>query len=333
MSLRNDVFEIPRLLQRFLDAGLKQAENVIRERRLGEGPIFVVREDAFEGAAAIATYAFESLLGRPALVRAASAFGEYTIRCVVPTSAVLAVSRLGQSDEVLRAATLARARGAALWAVTAADESPLAKLAHAVIPVFLDEECSNNPAWVVGASAAMIALPMVASRILRRLTPEEKKLQEEFFRLPRLMEDMLTRVQGAARSLGGELASLPELVVSGAGFYHSVALQAAKELRAGGILTEADDLADLLPTRRKEGAHSRGTLLISGSDCLLKRRVHEVARRARLAGEDLFAITDSNDQKLSARSRLALLLPPLQEPSGALLALSAIEEIVALFER
>jgi fructoselysine-6-P-deglycase FrlB-like protein len=332
MSLKSHVLQIPRLLQQFVETDLGQVEKLVRQWRLGEGPIFVVGEAPSDGVVVMAGYAFESLLGRAVSATPAAAFAEYTVHSMEPRSIVLAVSRLGENEEMIQAANLAKSRGTALWAITAAEQSRLAKMARAVVPVFRGEGCVNDAAWAVGAQAAVLAMAMVAARVLRRPLPEEKNLGEEFNRLPRLIEDTLPRVQDAARSLAGELTRLRKLVIAGGGFYHPVATQAAAGLRAQKIEAEGCEITGLLPSRRGDEQPPSGAVLVSGSRCRLKIHAQEAARQARLAGGEVFAITDTNDRELADRSKLAILLPMLTEPAGAILALSVLEWVRALAE-
>ncbi len=332
MNIKNDVLEIPRSLQRFVETDLAQIEKQVRQWRLGEGPIFVVGEVSCEAAVGTASYAFESLLARPAPARVASTFTEYTLHSLEPRSVVLAVSRSGENEEVLRAANLAKSRGSALWAVTAAEQSRLSKMARAVLPVFQGEAGRSDAAWIVGAQAAVLALAMVAARILRQPSAEERNLEEEFHRLPRLMEDTLLRVQDAARSLAGELTRLRKVVIAGGGFFHPVAAQAAAGLRACNMDAEGCEITDFRPSPQRDGPPASGVLLFSSSRCRLKRQAHEAARLARFAGEEVFAVTDTNDRDLAARSKLAILLPTLEEATGAVLAASVSRWVLAFVE-
>ncbi len=330
MAHKNELREIPRLLQQFIHDDLPLIENNVRQWRLGEGPIFVVGEAHSRAPAMMASYAFEVLLNRPVSARSAPILAEYTLRSIEPRSPLVAISRLGEDAEILHIARLATARGSAVWAVTAADQSSLAQMARAVIPVFHAEGCSSDAAWTIGAEVGAIALPMVAARVLRKLSPSEEKTFDEFVRLPRLIENTILGIQDAAGAFTQELRRFQTLFVSGGGFYHPIARHAATECRALGIRAQGVETTHFSASRPQETPSSSSVLFLSGSGCRLKKHVHAAARQARSAGMEIFAITDANDRDLVAQARSAMLLPQLQEPAGAVLALSVLQWMFAL---
>ena len=76
--------------------------------------------------------------------------------------------------------------------------------------------------------------------------------------------------------------------------------------------------------RRGEAA-----LFVSGSRLRAKRLLHETAAQVKVKGGRLFSMTDTNDRELVNRSEMAVLLPPVSEVGGSVLALALLELMAA----
>jgi DNA-binding MurR/RpiR family transcriptional regulator len=66
-------------------------------------------------------------------------------------------------------------------------------------------------------------------------------------------------------------------------------------------------------------------MFVSGSRLRIKREVHQAAAQIKLKGARLFTLTDTNDRELVDRSEMAILMPPLSEVGGSILALGLLE--------
>jgi DNA-binding MurR/RpiR family transcriptional regulator len=66
-------------------------------------------------------------------------------------------------------------------------------------------------------------------------------------------------------------------------------------------------------------------MFVSGSRVRIKREVHQAAAQVKLKGGRLIALTDTNDRELVDRSEMAILVPPLSEVGGSILALALLE--------
>ena len=66
-------------------------------------------------------------------------------------------------------------------------------------------------------------------------------------------------------------------------------------------------------------------MFVSGSRLRIKREVHQAAAQIKVKGARLISLTDSNDRELVDRSEIAILVPPLSEVGGSMLALALLE--------
>ena len=66
-------------------------------------------------------------------------------------------------------------------------------------------------------------------------------------------------------------------------------------------------------------------MFVSGSRLRMKRVVHHAAAEIQLKGARLISLTDHNDRELVDRSQMAILVPPLGEVGGSMLALALLE--------
>src|SRR5262249_21961654 len=122
-----------------------------------------------------------------------------------------------------------------------------------------------------------------------------------------------------------ELNAAESIMVAGSGFYHAAALHSARLLRRfcgkEAMVVEPDHASGPVSDSRKSDA---AVAVLSGSQCRLKRELHQFAASLRRSVPRILAITDGADRDLIDASSLAVLLPPSGEMTGCLLALVAV---------
>ncbi len=324
MDAKQEILDIPRALEETLENGRAEYEAVVRRTRWGEGPIYVVGQGASFLVGLTAVYAFEGLLGWPVVARPAAAFAAYVAAVLRPHSILLAVEDSGESEATLDAARAARSRGAVILALTSNPAGPLAQMAEGVFLVRAGEESGAGIKARVAARAAVGYLGLVAARVLKRHHPQLDVLEQEFAKLPRHVEWVVSQLPDAVRSLASELKGSARLYLAGAGFYHPAALEAARLMaELAGLEAQGFELCEFAgpwPALDRDTA----VVFLSGSRCRLKKEVHAVAARVQGAGAKVISVTDSNDRELADRSRLAVLLPGLTEMVGSTLALALL---------
>lgn len=327
--MKHEIHEIPRALRLMQAQGQPQYDALVRQSGWTEKPVFIVGGGSSYWAALTGAYALESLLRLPVVVRAPAVFSAYSNSTLTVRSLLLAVSPSGECKETLEAAQRAKKQAATVWAVTANPQSTLGKLADGVVQIYLYEASADGIQSAFGQHAAVVFLALAAARALKRRAASLEAQEKDLEKLPENVERVQNQFADAARALANGLSSLHRLWLTGGGFYHPIALQAASHLAAwAGIRARGFDLARFqhaLPTP----LHAEtGVLFLSGSRCALKAEAHQAAQGARKkAGGKLFAITDSNDRQLSDSTALSVLLPMLTEPAGALLTLAFLDSV------
>jgi glucosamine--fructose-6-phosphate aminotransferase (isomerizing) len=324
METRAKILEIPRLLRETLEKGVREYETLIRHVRWGEAPIYICGCGASLPMGMAGAYLFEWLAGWPVLARSAKVFEAYTLSTLRPRSVVVVISASGEDPEGLEVARIARSRGAALLALTRNPDGPLARACEAVF-LTRDEGAEDSAAAAVCQLAALSSIALIAARVLKH-SRAGLEFEDELKRLPGQMEWSFTQLSDALRSLTQELRAMGRFWLVGGGLYHPMVVRGARRLSAlGGIHGEGIEVSEfcsdpLLHLRRGDVA-----MFVSGSRLRIKREVHQAAAQIKLKGARLFALTDTNDRELVDRSEMAILVPPLSEVGGSILALALLE--------
>jgi glutamine---fructose-6-phosphate transaminase (isomerizing) len=334
MNIRSEVRGAPRALRETLEKGRPEYDALVRRTRWGDGPLYILASGASYPAALSGSYAFERLLGWPAVAGRAANFLAYSSSLIRPKSIVLAVSLAGEADPTLEAALQARSRGATLLAMTASPTSPLAESADGVFLIRPEERDGAGLQAGLCLYAAMGFLTLVAARALKRHHQKLDELEREYEKLPDHSEWVLTRLTDAVPSLASRLQESGRLVLIGGGFYYPAALQAADTLDTLTPLRAlARDAVEAQEAAGKAGWDNGAVLFLSGSRCRLKKEVHALAGRLSAAGGNLFAVTDSNDRELSGATSLSVLLPELAEMAGSAVALFFLQYLASHVSR
>jgi glucosamine--fructose-6-phosphate aminotransferase (isomerizing) len=324
METRAKILEIPRLLRETLEKGVREYETLIRHVRWGEAPIYICGCGASLPMGMAGAYLFEWLAGWPVLARSAKVFEAYTLSTLRPRSVVVVISASGEDPEGLEVARIARSRGAALLALTRNPDGPLARACEGVF-LTRDEGAEDSAAAAVCQLAALSSIALIAARVLKH-SRAGLEFEDELKRLPGQMEWSFTQLSDALRSLTQELRAMGRFWLVGGGLYHPVVVRGARRLSAlGGIHGEGIEVSEfcsdpLLHLRRGDVA-----MFVSGSRLRIKREAHQAAAQIKLKGARLFALTDTNDRELVDRSEMAILVPPLSEVGGSILALALLE--------
>ena len=325
MDTRAKILEIPRLLRETLDKGLRDYEALIRRLRWGDAPIYICACGPSSPVGEAGAYLFEWVAGQPALARSAKVFEAYTVHTLRPRSVLLAISASGDDPDGLEVVRLARARGALPLAVTRSADGPLAKACEGAF-LTRDEGAEDSAATAVCQLAALSSMAMIAARLLKHSVAGLELIEDELKRLPEQLEWSFTQLSDALRSLGQELRAVDGFWLVGGGLYHPVVVRAARRLSAfGGTHSEGIEISQFcsgpLPNLRR----GEVAMFVSGSRLRIKREVHHAAAQIKIKGVRLISMTDSNDRELVDRSQMAILVPPLSEVGGSMLALMLLE--------
>jgi glucosamine 6-phosphate synthetase-like amidotransferase/phosphosugar isomerase protein len=210
-------------------------------------------------------------------------------------------------------------------ALTRSADSSLAKACEGVF-LTRDEGAEDSAAAVVCQLATLCCIALTAARLLKRPSTGLDALDEELKRLPEQMEWSFTQLGDALRSLGGQLRKLERFWLVGGGLYHPVVERMASRFGAlGGMRAEGIEASNFLSGPVPHLRRGEASLFVSGSRLRAKRLLHVIAAEVEDKGGRLFSITDSNDRELVDRSEMAVLLPPVSEVGGSVLALTLLE--------
>jgi fructoselysine-6-P-deglycase FrlB-like protein len=327
VTITKEILEIPAALRQMCEEGRHVYDVLVRRASWGERPIFIVADGGAYPAALTAAWAFESLLGMPALIQRPDHFSAYTSRALASRSLVIIMETAGGQEETLAAARKAKGRRAMVWAVTPDPAGELAGLADAIINDYAAESAADSARAIFCRHAAMVFVAVAAAKVLKAPFAALSAQEEELEKLGQEAEWVITRIPDAALALAREAAAFHAFYIVGCGAFYPIALQAAERLaRATGPAIRGTELTEFQKVMSAISEPGSGVLYLSSSRCGLKTQVHGSASDARQNGRlRILAVTDRNDRQLSERADLAVLLPILTEAGAALLTLLLLE--------
>jgi glucosamine--fructose-6-phosphate aminotransferase (isomerizing) len=333
METRAKILEIPRLLRETLEKGVREYETLIHHVRWGEAPIYICGCGASLPVGMAAAYLFEWLAGWPVLARSAKVFEAYTLSTLRPRAVVVVISASGEDPEGLEVVRIARSRGAVLLALTRNPEGPLARACDGVF-LTRDEGAEDSAAAAVCQLAALSSIALIAARVLKHSSAGLELVEDELKRLPEQLEWSFTQLSDALRALAQELRAMDWFWLVGGGLYHPVVVRAARRLStSGGIHGVGIEVSEFCSDPLLHLRHGDVAMFVSGSRLRIKREVHQAAAQIKLKGARLITLTDTNDRELVDRSEMAILVPPLSEVGGSILALALLELLASQVAR
>ena len=318
----------PRALRDTLEKGRAEFESLVRRVPWGGGPIFMVGTGSSYFATLTGAHAFEGLLGWPVIARASSDFEAYAVPVLRPRSVVLVLSNSGETVATLEAARAARSRKAVVLALTNNPASALAAMADLVFLLRAGEPAVAGVKAALCQQAALGFVSLVAARTLKRHHDQLDVLEHEFTKLPAHVEWIHVQLPDAVRALASEMKNVISLFVVGGGFYHPVSLQAALLLKdISHLPAQGFDPDGFHEATIPSAPGDSAMLILSGSHCRVKKKIHVLAAQAKKNDAKIFSITDANDCELQNSSTLSLLLPELTEMVGSTLALALLQSV------
>jgi DNA-binding MurR/RpiR family transcriptional regulator len=318
-NLRKEIFDLPRALRETLEKGRKNYDDVLRKTPWGEAPITFVGSAATLPLAEFMAGGFESLLEWSCVVRSASELGADAYAKIGSKSIYFLVSDANASSELLLVAQAVRARNGFVLAFGAKLEDPLVQAVDGAFAV-RSEKSMGNVSLPICEQAVAGFLALLAARALKRPRPRFDALEQEFGKLPSHLERAFSQHGEGVRSLATALARAKNLTIIGGGSYHLPAVRVAGLLsQFAGIAARVQRVADGPATHEPPFEGDSTILVLTGSRCRMKKQTHAVVKAARRAGATVISLTDGNDPETSRLSAMSLLLPPLDEITGATL--------------
>ncbi len=319
-NIKKEILDLPRAIRETLEMGRPEYDALLRRTRWGESPIYFLGSGSSLPVAQFAAGAFESLLEWPCVVRSALELGADILATARPRSIFFLVSDGSATSELLEVAKAARDRNGTLLALVASPQDALSPAVDGVFVVRAGEERGGVRLPVCHQAAAGY-VAFLAARALKRPRPLFDSLEREFAELPGQIEWAFSQHEEGVRSLAAELGRAKKLTILAGGSYYPVAVNVAALLeKLAGIAAETRNAADPQAAQEPGLARDVTLLVLTGSRCHEKKQVHGIAQYAKRGGTKICSLTDGNDSEISRRSALALLLPVLNEITGATLA-------------
>ena len=314
MSLREEIFEQPAVLKRWLETQMDQVQRIagaIRGREIEY--VFLAARGTSDHAGVYGQYLWGSLNHLPVAFAAPSLFTLYGGWPRLSKALVIGVSQSGQSPDVVSVLAEGRKQGALTLAITNAPESPLARAAEYHLDVHAGAEKA------VAATKSYTAELLAVAALSASLSLDQPHLKA-LWKIPQFVEQAL-QLDGRAEALAQELKDMNRCVVLGRGYNYANAMEWSLKLKElSYVFADPYSSADFLhgPIAIVEPGFNVLTLAPSGA---VLPDLMAVMQRLREQGAKLLVMSDDVHA-------LALGHESVRLPSGVPEWLSPIVSIV-----
>ncbi|MBI4786021.1 MAG: SIS domain-containing protein [Chloroflexi bacterium] len=224
MGLRDEIFEQPDVLQRWLDTQLPHAQRVaeiIRARDVEY--VFLAARGTSDHAGIYAQYLWGSLNRLPVALAAPSLFTLYSGSPRLQKALVVGISQSGESPDVVSVLAEGRRQGALTLAITNAPASPLAQTAELTVDIRAGAETA------VAATKTYTAELMAVAALSAALSDASEYLGA-LARVPGAVRQALT-LEERAQQIAAQHRALTRCVVLGRGYDYASAQEWALKLK------------------------------------------------------------------------------------------------------
>lgn len=326
-TVRNEIFNLPRALRDTLEKGRRVYDAVIRRVPWGQTPVTFTGSAAMLPLAEFMAGAFESLLEWPCTVQPVSEAAEVAANCL-PKSIWFLVSAGGDPSELLNLVQTARSRNAFVLALVGEKGEPLAQTVDGAFAVSQGEKLGNI-GLPICAQAVAGYLALLTAHSLKKPLPQFETLEKEFAQLPGFIERAFSQHGEGIRSLAVELAHAQSPTIVAGGSYYCAAASSADLLsRVAGICARLVRVAEDPSAASNFLDRGSTALVLTGARGRMKKQTLAMVKAAKKSGVRLLTLTDGNDPEAARLSAMTLLLPPLDEISGSVMAHAVMACIV-----
>jgi glucosamine--fructose-6-phosphate aminotransferase (isomerizing) len=303
MGLRDEIFEQPAVLQRWLATQMEPVQRIadaIRQREIAY--VFLAARGTSDHAGIYAQYVWGSRNRLPVALAAPSLFTMYDEAPRVADALVVGISQSGQSPDVVGVIAEGRRQGAVTLAVTNDVHSPLAQAAEFTLDVQAGQE------QAVAATKTYTAELLALAALSAALAGSSPADLDALAAVPDAVQAALG-LDSAAAAIAAQHRAMEQCVVLGRGYNYATAQEWALKLKELAYV-----LADVYSTA--DFQHGPIALLEPGFPVLALASdgavfADQLALLRRLRddyGADLLVISDT-DEAL-ALTDTALRLPP-----------------------
>ena len=225
MSLREEIFEQPAILQRWLDTQLPKTQEIAQALRKREIDfVFLAARGTSDHAGVYAQYLWGAENQLPVAFAAPSLFTRYGEWPRLKRALVVGISQSGQSPDVVSVIAEGRKQGAATLAITNAIDSPLARSAEFVLDVHAGAEKA------VAATKSYTAELLAIAALSAAMSGDASQLSA-LSQVPAAIAQAL-QLDGAAKAIAyDQLSHIKQCVVLGRGFNYATAMEWALKLK------------------------------------------------------------------------------------------------------
>ncbi len=301
MSLREEIFEQPEVLERLLQAQRRPVrEMACAIQGRGVHSIFVAARGTSDNAALYGKYLWGGVNRLPVALAAPSLFTAYHAPPKLAGSLVVGISQSGQSPDIVSVVAEGRRQNALTLAITNDPASPLAQEAELVL------DLATGPERAVAATKTYTAQLLAVALLSAALAGDEEMLAA-LERLPELVREALA-LDATVERAAQRYRYMSECVVLGRGYNYANAYEWALKLKEMTyVVAEPYSSADF--------QHGPVAIVSQGFPVLAvvpngAVRDHVLSLLETLVGEhrvELLAI--SNDEDILALAHTALRLP------------------------
>ena len=225
MSLREEIFEQPAILQRWLNTQLPKTQEIaqaLQQRDIDF--VFLAARGTSDHAGVYAQYLWGAENRLPVAFAAPSLFTRYGEWPRLKRALVVGISQSGQSPDVVSVIAEGRKQGAATLAITNAIDSPLAQTAEFVLDVHAGTERA------VAATKSYTAELLAIAALSAAMSGDAAQLNALAL-VPEAVAQAL-QLDAAAKAIAREhLTHIKQCVVLGRGFNYATAMEWALKLK------------------------------------------------------------------------------------------------------
>lgn len=240
MSLHDEIFEQPDVLQNLLDSQWTQAEtiaNAIQAR--GINYIFLAARGTSDNAGLYTKYLWGSINRLPLALAAPSLFSLYQQPPKLTDALVLGISQSGQSPDIVSVIQEGRDQGNLTLAVVNDAHSPMAKIAELVFDI------SAGPEKAIAATKSYTTQLMSIAMISAALAGDSE-MQQALQLVPKLVSQALA-LEPQIIHIAERYRYMEHCVVLGRGYNYATAYEWALKMKEMAyIIAESYSSADFL---------------------------------------------------------------------------------------
>jgi glucosamine--fructose-6-phosphate aminotransferase (isomerizing) len=290
MALRDEIFEQPAVLRRWVATRMGEVERVasaVGARRVDY--LFLAARGTSDNAGVYAQYLMGSRNGLPVALAAPSLFTMYDEAPRLENALVVGISQSGQSPDIVSVVREGRKQGAITLAITNDGQSPLAQEAELVL------ELQAGPERAVAATKTYTAELMALACLSTAMSGGRGEDLEALARVPVAVEAVLG-LEGEAERIAERMKDMAHCVVLGRGYNYATAQEWALKLKElAYVFTDVYSTADFQHGPIAILEEGFPVLAVASKGAVFDDQVALLKRLRDEYGAELVVISDSDE--------------------------------------